>query len=522
MMCSRIAIAAVAVGFSVATAGIVVSPFGPARATETAAPVIERIVIGAGQVGLVEGKSAPGAHVVLRANGRLFGHGVAGDNGLWRVETSRPLEAGDYRISVTSRTVGVDRDVSGEDVRVALPADGGPARAALPRIAGGNADEQLLRAGTLAEAATKRFDEIMTGGAAKQGVARVAQADTRIAPTASGSAAGTEMRMAEVRAPETRLAQAGTAERSTAGAPGGRGEDDFLNPVWAWLERANSQYQGVIVKQLSAGEPATSLAAPSPAATPLRTAIAQPTATSPAVSTPKAPSPLSQRVGQLPSASATNAAAPATAEKDFFEHAQGAVTSWLDSANRQYQAVIVRRLSDPNPSESAMPSPRSVPAGIATVAELAPTAPVAQARAVEEAARLAEQQRREAEAKRLAEMKAKADEDARLAAAKAKADADAARAKADEDARRVAAAAAAKAKADAEARARAEADAKVRAEADAKLRAEQEARRLAAAAAAAAAKPRTRVTRLPPTAASPLQNGPATPAREGAGTLAKP
>ncbi len=498
MMCSRIAIAAVAVGLSVAAAGIVVSPFGPARATGTAAPVIERIAIGAGQVGLVEGKSAPGAHVVLRANGRLFGHGVAGDNGLWRVETSRPLEAGDYRISVTSRTVGVDRDVSGDDVRVALPADGGPARAALSRIAGGNAEEQLIRAGTLAEAATKRFDEIMSKGPAKQAETRVAQADTKHAPTVSGAAAGPQPRIAEVRTPETRVAQVGAGERSAARAPGGRGEDDFLNPVWEWLERANRQYQGVIVKQLSAGEPAASLAAAAPAATPTRTAAAQSTTTPPATSTPKAPSPLSQRVGQLPLASTTNAgganaAAPATAEKDYFEQAQEAVTDWLDRAKRQYQAVVVRRLSDPNPSESAMPSPKSVPAGISTVAVMAPTAPVAQPRAVEEAARLAEQQRREAEAKRLAEQKAKADEEARriaaaAVAAKAKADGEAARAKADEDARRVAAAAAAKAKADAVARARAEADAKARAEADAKVRAEQEARRLAAVAAAAAAK----------------------------------
>ncbi len=532
MMCSRIAIMTAAMGLTVAAAGIALSPSGPASATGAEPPVIERVAIAAGRLGNVEGRSAPGAHVVLRDNGRLIGHGLADANGFWRIETSRPLEAGDHRISVTARTIGVDRDIGGEEVFIALPSDGGPARAALPRIAGGTTDEQLLRAGTLAEAATRRFDDIMKGvggadGGARGGVAQPGgQRGVQSGAVADGARLDGQGRTVVA---DARGTQSSSSGRPAAGSAG-PSERDMLDPVWNWLERANRQYQGVIVKQLSEGEAAQgSVAVPSTKS--IRTVAAQPIGAQPNLSAGSSASPLSQRMGQLGADPQTNAAptnsgaaertGSGSGEKGLLAQTQGLLTGWLDRANRQYQSVVVGRLSDPNPSESAMLSPGSLPTQRAAVADASPMPLAARPKAVEDAARLVEEQRREAEAKRLAEQAAKAkadadsararaEEDARriaaaAAEAKAKADADAraraeaeAKTRAEEEARRVAAAAAAKAKADADARARAEeearrvvaaaADAKAKAEAEAKARAEEEARRVASAAAAAKAK----------------------------------
>lgn len=512
MMCSRIAIAAFAVGLSLATSGAFLIQGGPAKAQSSPAPVIGRVNILGGAPGEIEGTAPPGAHIVVRANGKLVGHALADAKGTWRVAIARPLEAGEHKLTVTSRVLGVDNDVPGEEVRVAVPADGGPARAALPRVAGIGEEEQLRRAGALAEAATKRFDELMPkSGAAPSNTTQQAQAQiqTQTAPI--------------------RMAQA-TSPTQTPAVPSAKpDDDDILAPVWNWFERANRQYQGVIVKQLSEGNPATSLASPpAPAAPSTRTVVAP----APIVTPPKATTP-NTVVGQVPPANQaptakttppatvaqaptapsvtpsapaakapvatppqapatkapapTAAAAPVAAEKDIFDQLQDTVGDWLDRANRQYQTVIVRRLSDPNPNESAITLTRpSMPEQPPVAVAQQPQPPAGQAKAVEDAARLAEQQRRDTEAKRLVEAetkravdtKAKAEDDRKVAEAKAKADEERriadAKAKSDEEAKRVAAATAAKADADrktAEAKAKADEDRRV---AEAKAKTDEE------------------------------------------------
>ncbi len=361
--------------------------------------------------------------------------------------------------------------------------------------------------------------------------------------SAQGSS-GTEIRRAATPAAPIVLAQATPPQKTAPGAAARPANDDFLAPVWDWLERANRQYQAVIVKQLTEGEPATSLAQPAPSPQPAPKQVAQPAAPkAPAASAPSAvvspappappaapPAAPPKAVAQAPSQPSVTPPAPSAAppgvpvapaaparvaapvEKDAFDEVLETVNDWLDRASRQYQAIIVRRLSDPNPTESAMPSVKNLPPA-SQPAVVAATTPPPQPKAVEDAAKIAEQQRREAEASRVAAAKAEADAKARAeaeskaraedearrvaAAAKAKADAEA-KAKADEEASRVAAAAAAKARADAEAKAKAEDDArrvavaaaaaaaKAKDDADAKAKAEEDARKVAAAAKAKA------------------------------------
>lgn len=343
--------------------------------------------------------------------------------------------------------------------------------------------------------------------------------------SAQGSS-GTEIRRAATPAAPIVLAQATPPQKTAPGAAARPANDDFLAPVWDWLERANRQYQAVIVKQLTEGEPATSLAQPAPSPQPAPKQVAQPAAPkAPAASAPSAvvspappappaapPAAPPKAVAQAPSQPSVTPPAPSAAppgvpvapaaparvaapvEKDAFDEVLETVNDWLDRASRQYQAIIVRRLSDPNPTESAMPSVKNLPPA-SQPAVVAATTPPPQPKAVEDAAKIAEQQRREAEASRVAAAKAEAEAKAKAEAdAKARAEAEA-KARAEDEARRVAAAA--KAKADAEAKAKADeeasrvaaaAAAKARADAEAKAKAEDDARRVAVAAAAAAAK----------------------------------
>ena len=451
----------------------------------------------------------------------------------------------------------IERVSTGGSGQIAVPADSGPARASLPHVAGSD-EEQLRRASALAEAATRRFDELMPKSAAATPAAPPV-APVAMAPSTTSDrivVAQAQPRQVPAASP-IQTAQAQAPAKSTtppAAAPASKpADDDFLAPVWDWLERSNRQYQSVIVKQLSTGEGApVTLAAPipsvpvpstrpvQPAAPPVASApksappatvvtqappatksVAQAPAPTPAAAPPAAPA-------VKPAAPAVTAAAPQ--EKDFIDNIQESVTDWIDRSTRQYNSIIVKRLSDPNPPDSAAALSRMPPvtAPPATIPVPAAPAVVASAKqptqkAVEDAARLAEQQKRDADNKRVTEAaetkrqadarkgdedariaaaaKAKSDEDARIAAAaKAKSDEDAriaaaAKAKADEDARRTAA----KAKADEEkrladaAKAKAEDDARVaaaaKAKADedkrladvAKAKAEQEARVAAAA-----------------------------------------
>ncbi len=382
-------------------------------------------------------------------------------------------------------------------------------------------EEQLRRAGELAEPATKRFDELMR--------------EARTSGEAQAGTPGAPIRMAQATPPS------GGPTTGTSAAPAAKpDDDDILAPVWNWLERANRQYQGVIVKQLSEGSPATSLAMPQPVTPATPPVAAAPKATTPSTAVGQTPAP-QPKVAQVPAqptpaqpsvtpaappvkapTTTTAIAPPAAAEKDVFDTAQEAVSDWLDRANRQYQSVIVRRLADPSPPESAVaftkvPPPATSPATVAQQPSSTPSVPT---KAVEDAARQADQIRREAEAKRLAELevqrtadvkakadaaaaqkaeadrraaeaKLKADEERRIAEAKAKAEEEtrrtaAAKAKAEEDSRRVAEA---KAKADDEARRAAEARTKAeeeRKQAEARAKTETE-RKVAAAAAAATA-----------------------------------
>ena len=423
----------------------------------------------------------------------------------------------------------IERVSTGGSGQIAVPADSGPARASLPHVAGSD-EEQLRRASALAEAATRRFDELMPKSAAATPAAPPV-APVAMAPSTTSDrivVAQAQPRQVPAASP-IQTAQAQAPAKSTtppAAAPASKpADDDFLAPVWDWLERSNRQYQSVIVKQLSTGEGApVTLAAPipsvpvpstrpvQPAAPPVASApksappatvvtqappatksVAQAPAPTPAAAPPAAPA-------VKPAAPAVTAAAPQ--EKDFIDNIQESVTDWIDRSTRQYNSIIVKRLSDPNPPDSAAALSRMPPvtAPPATIPVPAAPAVVASAKqptqkAVEDAARLAEQQKRDADNKRVTEAAEtkrqadarKGDEDARIAAAaKAKSDEDAriaaaAKAKSDEDAR---IAAAAKAKADEDARrtaAKAKADEEKRLADAAKAKAEDDARVAAAA-----------------------------------------
>ena len=226
-------------------------------------------------------------------------------------------QVGEFSSSVSRAVAGTAADLSsgrGGDGRFVLAAVG--------------ADEaQMRRASKLADDASRHFDEVMPG-----------------------------LTGAKPAAPAVRLAQATTPKQQpSAQAPA---SDDFLAPVWDWLERAQKQYQDVIVKPLSEGGPAeapvtkapapkapTTVATPPPAKAPVVTVPATPPA-------PKAPVVAQQPtvVPSAPSAPVVTAQAkqPAAPEKDIVEQIQDNVQGWLERANREYQSVIVKRLSDPD------------------------------------------------------------------------------------------------------------------------------------------------------------------------------
>lgn len=281
-------------------------------ADRSAAPTFGRIVIDPSGASSFEGRSAPEAEVSLTIDARPLGKTRADATGAWRLDVSTPLTAGDHTIASSSKAADRQRELVGQDIRIAIPtafaaeavvayeAPPAPAAAvppaaalAAPADAARENGSLRSRAEDLAAAASQRFSEVTEAAKEPVNERRIVQAPppppspVRTQPPPSQPAAQPE-------------------------APGKSGQERFAAPVYDWLERSAREYQRVVIKGLS--EPGASRGG-APVASP-----AQP-------ASPRA------RDGSVVG--------------DIVTDTQIALQDWLARANRTYQTEIVRKLEVP-------------------------------------------------------------------------------------------------------------------------------------------------------------------------------
>jgi len=242
-------------------------------------PRFSRVTMDLKRGGRFEGTGRPGSSVVLWKKGWAIGRARVGADGRWSVEVDDAFQAGDHRITVSTRENDGPRVIYGQEVRIAIPEDFGrtdnrvtfdisdtadsEARGnEIPSYTG--EDEASLelrrRAEELARAASEKFSEITGDGPAD------AAQDTGVNVDAEGLSA----RIAEQTGASSGEVEAGenTGARRSAGFDADpppperrslpqteerqRQEDQTaLAPISDWLERARRQYQDVIVPGLS-------------------------------------------------------------------------------------------------------------------------------------------------------------------------------------------------------------------------------------------------------------------------------
>lgn len=230
----------------------------PAQATmaETdsriAPPAFSRIVIARNGILRIEGQGTPGSQVLISSAGQMLASAVVEKAGTWSVTLERALATGDHEIA--SAAAGRTEVRFGDVVRISMPAEltEGTVIAyettahtgALPDDSP-STDAARSRAEDLANAASRRFNEIMTEKEARQ-----------------------------------RVAQAPSPDRTNPPANPVPPMPDIVAPVFDWLERSAKGYQGGIIKNLSvpnagqapagdkdavAGRPVAPVPAPPPA-----------------------------------------------------------------------------------------------------------------------------------------------------------------------------------------------------------------------------------------------------------------
>ena len=206
----------------IARDGGLAAPAG-ATVTPVAGPSISRVEIATDGTARFAGIGSSGAEVILRRNGVSLGSAVADRGGNWQLEVERRLGAGEHLIEAVSQAPGGARQVTGSDVRIAIPRqfEGGPL-VAFERPAAETARER------------KAIEADM-----RQRTGEIAQA-----PPA---------------APELRAPQSAEVPARQA-SPEGSGwdvldYDRLMFQLQEWLARANREYQREIVRRLQVPPP---------------------------------------------------------------------------------------------------------------------------------------------------------------------------------------------------------------------------------------------------------------------------
>lgn len=413
-------------------------------ALDTTRQIPNRLTLGAlkldqtGQQRLKEG-SAPGAQVLVAEEGRFVSETLADQAASWPLMLPEPLPSGAHRAQVASRSEAEGMG-QGEFRQVTMP--GGALRALTS-----DEDAAVERARAFADEATRVLDEIMPVLERNGGGLRVAQASTGdrqlswsvdtgrerdlydrffdwldrsarqyssyiVRSLASGTVvvAGSELEPAAGRGSLPRRAQVGSGVEKDL-------FEGVFDSVRRWFDKANKDYQGVIVRNLSDPPPTGSA---SNGTTPKRFMVEATKPGTPAVKSPErfTPSAKSPVVAQK------------SAEPEGLAWIQDRVGRWFSRSNKDYNDIIVKQLSEPTGGKPA--DLAAVPVRVPDRIE-PPKAPVGAVSRIEEvkrddAARLAEIEReraQRAEAQRLAELKI--EEERKLAAVEAAQRAEAAR-----------------------------------------------------------------------------------------------
>ncbi len=338
----------------------------------SAAPTFGRIVINPSGASHFEGRSAPGSEVSLTIDTRPLGTARADTSGVWRLSVNAPLTAGDHTISSSSKFGETQRDLPGQDVRIAIPDafsgsaviayEAPPATSSAPTPADPPAgrDELRSRAEDLAAAASQRFTEVIEPVKPRQ----TAQAPSSPSATPPHSAA-----------PSSRPQASQSPSSGKPGPAGSANNERFAAPVVDWLERSAREYQRTIITRLSA-----------------------PSGGGATVATASPPRPSA-------SAAPRSTVAPVG---DFVTDAQIGLQEWLARANRTYQTEVVRKLELPA-AGTAVSAPASKP--VVKPEEIKPPTPVAGRLAAtdDEATEAEAQKRRADDVKRQADDRSRAD-----------------------------------------------------------------------------------------------------------------
>ena len=440
----------------------------------------------------LEGGSAPGAQVLVTVEGRFVGQTVANGAGAWRLLLPAPLPEGVHRVQVAARSQedGILRQ--GELSQIMVPD-------LRLRTLSTSDDAAVERARSFADEATKVLDELMpvlerNGGALQ--VAQVTKAE-RSAVRASDSVAERDLydRVVDWLDRAARYYSSTVVRALSSGSGGGPGavvvadggrvaaprraqvgsgvEKDFFDGLFdgvrRWFDRANKDYQGVIVRQLS--EPAPTGAAVSRSVpAPKRDVVEAPRSSPPAAD--KTPAKTPERSTPKSVVLTQNSAGP-----EGLEWVQDRIGRWFGRANKDYSNIIVKQLSEPTSGRATeLATVPRAPERIEPPKPAVPAIPKAEEIKRDDAARRAEQE----QAQRLAELKADEDKKRTMAETARRAEADKKLAE-DQDRQRLAVADAAQ---------RAEAERRVEQERRAgqeRQKAADDARRIASAEAAARA-----------------------------------
>jgi len=282
MLANRIVPVALAVSATCAAAWQFSSPAIAAEAAQRVeGPTISRVSIAPDGTGLFEGVSAPGARIALRSKGRALGRTIADGQGTWQLNLPLAFGSGEHRIEAVARTDDRGEPRIGAMIRISIPDGFGslPDRSARP--AGPTEHNLLLRAGELADRASRRFDELLP---------ELAATDGRREPAAASAKSQPELQPVPPATSRQKVAQLDENRPAPDAGDDRPAPDDtwqwlsaILADVKAWLEASARDYQSVIVRRLS--DPITT-AITAPAAQMPSGTEAPPAAKSPRASQP--------------------------------------------------------------------------------------------------------------------------------------------------------------------------------------------------------------------------------------------